>query len=172
MSARRLTSSRFLVWPLVWLLACLLSGCGADKAELAGLKTQLAALEQTQQQMLERLQLLEQVPELSFVISRQDITIEEQMFQPLLKCSGRLLAMGDEVPQTFYVDMLLQVEVPAEEFSAVIRQVFPVFDGKSQIELVQPLPVHGLKENDLKITLRPMNWYGSNRIEPSQVTYR
>ena len=154
------------------LLTLVLAGCGADAGEVAELKTRLIQQEQAQLQLEQRLHALEQVPELSFVISRQDVTIEEQMFQPLLRSSARLLAMGEEVPQTFYVDMLLQVEVPSEDFSAINRQVFPVFDGKSQIELMQPLPIHGLSEKDIKITLRPMNWYGSNRIEPEKVTYR
>ena len=154
------------------LLTLLLAGCGAGAEDVAELQAKLIQQGQVQQQLEQRLQALEQVPELSFVISRQDVTIEEQMFQPLLRSSARLLAMGDAVPQTFYVDMLLQVEVPSENFSAVNRQVFPVFDGKSQIELMQPLPIHGLSEKDLKITLRPMNWYGSNRIEPEKVTYR
>ena len=154
------------------LVSLVLVGCGADPADVAELKTRLIEQQQVQQSLEQRLQVLEQIPELDFVISRQDVTIEEQMFQPLLRSSARLLAMGDDVPQTFYVDMLLQVDVPSEDFSAVNRQVFPVFDGKSQIELMQPLPIHGLSEKDIKITLRPMNWYGSNRIEPEKVTYR
>ena len=154
------------------LVVLVLAGCGADPADVAELKARLIEQQQVQLSLEQRLHALEQVPDLDFVISRQDISIEEQMFQPLLRSSARLLAMGDDVPQTFYVDMLLQVDVPSEDFSAVNRQVFPVFDGKSQIELMQPLPIHGLSEKDIKITLRPMNWYGSNRIEPEKVTYR
>ncbi len=154
-----------------WILALLLTGCGAD-SEVATLQSQLVNQRQVQQSLEERLQALEQVPELGFIISRHDLTIDEQMFQPLLKSTASLHATGDDVPHTFYVDMLLQVEVPAEDFSAVSRQVFPVFEGKSQIELMQPLPVHGLTERDIKVTLRPMNWYGSNRIDPERVSYR
>ena len=159
-------------WGAGWLLALTLAGCGAGSAEVAELKARLESQQQEQLRLEQRLQALEQIPELRFAISRHEITIENQTFQPLLHSSARLLAMGDNVPETFYVDMLLQVEVPAENFSAVNRQVFPVFGGKSQIELMQPLPVHGLTEQDLKITLRPMNWYGSNRIEPDRVSYR
>lgn len=151
------------------LLALILAGCGGDKlAQLdARLETQgeeLAALES-------RLETLEHVPQLSFVLSDYQLDIEEQMFQPQLKSRARLRAVGDTIPHTFYVDMMLRVEVPAEEFIAVNRQVFPVFDGKSQIELMQALPVHGLGKKDVKVTLRPMNWYGSHRIPEERVSY-
>jgi len=156
-----------------WLLALLLAGCGGDSSpRLDALTQQMAQQQQVQEALEARLQSMEQVPQLEFVISRHKLTIEEQMFQPLLKSSAQLQAKGDDVPYTFYVDMLLQVEVPEEDFVAMSRQVFPVFEGKSQIELMQPLPVHGLQKKDIKITLRPMNWYGSQRIEPARVTYR
>lgn len=151
-----------------WLLAITMSvtGCGGEgSARLDELSEQLAVQQQ-------RLQALEQVPKLEFVISRQTLTLEEQMFQPRLKSTAQLEARGENVPYTFYVDMLLKVEVPGEKFVAMNRQVFPVFEGKSQIELMQPLPVHGLKAEDIIVTLRPMNWYGSQRIEPERVIYQ
>lgn len=154
----------------VALLGLVLAGCGAERLEeVSGAVEQqrlvVAALEA-------RLQALESVPELSFILSEYHVQLEEQMFQPLLKSSARLQATGDSVPHTFYVDMLLQVEVPSEGFVAVNRQVFPVFEGKSRVELTQVLPIHGLGKEDIKVTLRPMNWYGSQRIPEARVTYQ
>lgn len=154
-------------------LALLLAGCGGDR--LDQVESRITTLEQQQLALAAldaRLQALETVPKLQFDIADYQLNLEEQMFQPILKTSARLMASGDTVPHTFYVDMLLQVEVPSEGFVSMNRQVFPVFEGKSRIELMQPLPVHGLSMDQIKVTLRPMNWYGSHRIAEDKVTYR
>lgn len=152
------------------LTTLLLVGCGNNQQPQV--ESALVELAERQNTLEQRMLALEEVPRLSFVISNQDIRIDEQMFQPQLTSRAHLRVLGDTVPHTFYVDMMLQLEVPGEDFVFVNRQVFPVFEGQAKIELVQPLPAHGLEKSDIVVTMRPMNWYGSHRIADDQLSYR
>ncbi|MAR89661.1 MAG: hypothetical protein SV765_02245 [Pseudomonadota bacterium] len=151
-------------------LALTLLGCG-DNAT-APLQAQISRLEQQQQAQAQRLQALERVPQLAFRLTENQLTVEERMLRPVLTSRARLQAEGRQLPHTFYVDMLLQVEVPGEQFIATSRQIFPVFEGQSAIEMMQPLPVHGLTPDQIKVVMQPMNWYGSHRITEDQVSYQ
>lgn len=152
----------------------LLAGCGGGETQRldAALQQQQRAHLALIEALTARLDAIEAQPELHFVISEFDMAIEEKMFQPMLKASALLTAQAEDIPDTFYVDVLLQIDVNSEQFQSVTRQVFPVIEGRSKIELRNRLPVHGLNQDQINVTLRPMNWYGSQKISSQQITFQ
>lgn len=120
----------------------------------------------------QRLSLLENTPQYSFVISDVKNHINEQMFQPLLTTTALLQIKGEGAPASLYVDMVMHVRSEKDNIDITVRQIYPVVDGKSPLEMHQPLPVHGLKLENLNITLKPMNWYQGEAISTDQIEYR
>lgn len=136
-------------------------GCSDD----AQVQTSLAQLEA-------RVQALETRPQLDFVLTDFQTSINEKMFAPLLHASATLQAEGERMPQTFYVDVMMRVKVPHLQHDAVERQIFPVVNGQALLRMHQSLPQHGLKPEQVEVTLRPMTWYRSQVISDDMISYQ
>lgn len=156
----------------VALLLCaqlVLSACSNEQAESLQ-ATQLALGEQLLQ-MEERLQVLETRPQLDFTLTETQTSISEKMFAPLVLASARISAQGERMPPTFYVDVMLKVKVPHIQYEAVERQIFPVVEGQGRLQMQQRLPQHGLKPDQIEVTLRPMTWYRGQTISDDRISY-
>ncbi len=159
-----------------WIGGCLLviAACGDEQHN--ALQNSFDDLKQSQTEQLaqldKRLQALEQNDELEFVIYSLNHSINDQLFQPLLTSQARLRIEGDQVPETLYLDVALEVKSEKDNISLAARQVFPVVNGRSKLEFRQPLPAHGLKVENLEITLKPLNWYQGEVIAEKQIQYQ
>lgn len=155
---------------MVVCLAMLLPACQGGKvdaiqASQAELSEQVALIDA-------RLQTLEKRPRLDFTLIDTHTAINEKMFEPQLESSAQLSVKGDNVPPTFYVDVMLKVEVPDIQYVGVERQIFPVVDGKGKLQMLQRLPQHGLKPEQIQVTLKPMTWYRGQIISDDMVRYQ
>ena len=139
---------------------------------------QVGELQQTQIQQQKaladietRLQALERKPKLTFTLKNKRVAINEKMFTPLLTADTDLIVKGDNMPPNFYVDVMLKVDVPGIPYQAVQRQIFPVVNGRSHLQMQQTLPQHDLKRGEIKVTLQPMTWYRGQIINEDMVRY-
>lgn len=152
------------------MLVTLLSACKDNRVDT------ILATQAQQQSVVEameaRLQALEKRPRLDFTLINTETSINEKMFTPMVEASARLSVKGDNMPPTFYVDVMLKVEVPDIEYESIERQIFPVVDGKSKLLMQQNLPQHGLKPDQIHVTLKPMTWYRGQIINDDMVNYR
>ena len=155
-------------------LSLFLSACKDDRVEgiIATQADQQKTLEAFTAQMDSRLQALEKRPRLDFTLLNVKTTINEKMFSPMVESSAHLSVSGDNMPPTFYVDVMLKVEIPDIQYESVERQIFPVVEGKSKVEMQQSLPQHGLKPEQIHVTLKPMTWYRGQIINDDMVNYR
>ena len=158
--------------------ARLMSGCalavslGALPGCRVGLDDLQPSLQATLQQMEARIGALESAPQLGFAVHDTHISIEEKTFTPLLIARASLDVQGDPLPPAFYVDVLLTVRIDGVEYEAAERQIFPVINGKCQLEMQHSLPQHGLKNEEVQVSLRPMTWYSGQAISDTMVIYQ
>lgn len=155
---------------LMFVALVLLSACQNDKVD--SIEASQAALGEQVARMEARLLALEIRPRLDFTLTETQTSINEKMFSPLLVASSQLNVDGDRMPPTFYVDVMLKVEVPHIQYEAVERQIFPVVDGKGRLQMQQRLPQHGLKPEQIQVTLKPMTWYRGQIIDDDMVNYQ
>ena len=151
-------------------LAVVLTACQGGTVE--SIQATQAELSEQVALMDARLQALETRPRLDFTLSENHTDINEKMFDPLVVASAELSVKGDSMPPTFYVDVMLKVEVPELKYEAIERQIFPVMDGKGKLQMQQRLPQHGLKPEQIQVTLKPMTWYRGQVISDEMVTYQ
>lgn len=151
------------------ILALASSGCKDDRVD--SILTQQSEQQQRLAQMETRLQALERRPRLDFKLTQNQFTINEKMFTPVLVASSLLRVKGDNMPPTFYVDVMLKIEVPHLQYESIDRQIFPVVEGKSKLQMQQKLPQHGLKPEQIHVTLKPMTWYRGQIISDDMVNY-
>ena len=153
----------------VVVLAFASTGCKDDRVD------SILTLQSEHQQQLEqiegRLQALERRPRLDFKLTQNQFSINEKMFTPVLVASSQLRVKGDNMPPTFYVDVMLKIEIPHLEYESIDRQIFPVVEGKSRLQMQQKLPQHGLKPEQIHVTLKPMTWYRGQIINDDMVNY-
>ncbi len=154
--------------------AMLVSGCRDDRFDkvIADQTQQQAIVSDQLSQLESRLLSLEKRPRLDFTLINLETSINEKMFTPLVEAGARLSVKGDNMPPTFYVDVMLKVEVPDIKYESIERQIFPVVDGKGKLLMQQNLPQHGLKPEQVQVTLKPMTWYRGQIINDDMVNYR
>lgn len=155
---------------LMFVALVMLSACRNDKVD--SIEASQAALGEHVSRMEARLQALEVRPRLDFTLTDTQTTINEKMFSPQLVATSQLNVVGDRMPPTFYVDVMLKVAVPHIQYEAVERQIFPVVDGKGRLQMQQRLPQHGLKPEQIQVTLKPMTWYRGQIISDDMVNYQ
>lgn len=150
--------------------AALLTACRSDALD----QVQVRQDEQQQQigHLEARLQMLETRPQLTFTLTENEIRIREKMLDPVVVASAQLAVSGDKMPSSFYVDVMLKVAVPTLQYEAVERQIFPVLEGRSALQMRQRLPQHGLKPEQVNVTLKPMAWYRGQAIDDERVVYQ
>lgn len=153
----------------VFLISALL-GCHGEDIER--LSESIQALNEENASLTARVSTLEKEPELHFVLSPLVIEVDEKMFRPRLRVQTTLSIDGDTIPEAMYVDVRLLVKVDKEMFESSTRQIFPVYQGKSTIDIQLPLPVHGLTLQDIDVNLNPMNWYAGQKIPPEKIIIR
>ncbi len=154
------------------ILCLLLVGCNSDN--IREMERTLELMQTQHEQELEalhrRLDALAQEPKLSFELSEHDFRVEEQMFRPFVAASVVMDVKGEHVPKMMYVDVMLRVNVPEEQFQGVARQLFPVLDGHANIEFQHPLPIHGLRPQQVDVNMVPVSWYRSMPIYETSIS--
>lgn len=151
------------------MLALASAGCKDDRVD--SILAQQSEQQQRFEQIEGRLQALERRPRLDFKLAENQFSINEKMFTPVLVASSQLQVSGDNMPPTFYVDVMLKIEIPHLEYESIDRQIFPVVEGKSRLQMQQKLPQHGLKPEQIHVTLKPMTWYRGQIISDDMVNY-
>ena len=155
----------------LWLIAvCVVSiaACGDDhlQDEVHALR---AELDDTRQ-VVQRLQAQHQVPEYRFILFNVSDQIQEKTFQPILISRAELNVEGGETaPAPLYLDVELKVELPENGPVLTSRQIFYVNEGQTKVHMEHILPEHGLKLEELSVSLTPLNWYRGERISTDQV---
>lgn len=155
----------------LWVTACGSSELEALRLEVTSLQQQQQAYQGELVALSVQLGKLVVEPQLDFSLSLFETTVSERAFQPVLLTSTQLQVKGDGMPVMFYVDVLMEVEIQEENFHSTVRQVFPVFNGQSHIELQHVLPVHGLNPDQVRVALTPVNWYQGQRIPETAIRY-
>ena len=157
------------------LVACRDSETESLQTEFQEELSLLKQLQQSQQESLDAMSVqldnLSKPLQLDFQLSKITTSFNERAFQPMMTASSQLLVTGQSIPDMFYVDVLLEVAIHRENFQSRMRQVFPVSKGQSRIELQQPLPVHGLSLDQVKVSLTPVNWYLGQAIPSAAIHY-
>lgn len=156
---------------MVLCLMTMMSACD-DGAQINELKQQQQQFQTHLEQLTQRIGRLDGNRAVQFRMDGLTVQLTEQMFQPVVVASATLHAEGERLPDTLYVDVMLLVEVEQEKHQGISRQVYPLSREGSLISLRQPLPAHGLKPEQVKVSLRPMNWYTAQVIEPQQISYQ
>lgn len=151
------------------MLALVSAGCKDDRIDR--ILVQQSEQQQRFEQIEERLQALERRPRLDFKLTENQFSINEKMFTPVLVASSQLQVSGDNIPPTFYVDVMLKIEIPHLGYESIDRQIFPVVEGRSRLQMQQKLPQHGLKPEQMRVTLKPMTWYRGQIISDDMVNY-
>ena len=145
-----------------------LTACGDDHLhnEIQALRIEL---DETRQ-VVQRLQAQHQVPEYRFILFNVSDQIQEKTFQPILISRAELNVEGGETaPAPLYLDVELKVELPENGPVLTSRQIFYVNEGQTKVHMEHILPEHGLKLEELSVSLTPLNWYRGERISTDQV---
>ncbi|RLP52552.1 MAG: hypothetical protein D6160_20440 [Ketobacter sp.] len=159
---------------LVMLFTVVAVGCGQSDVDILASKVeqQKRTIQADISALQHRVDVLDGHQGMRFVVTDFQVAIEDQMFQPVLSASANINVQGLQLPETLYVDVMLQVEVEKENFKSTARQIYPVTRAGADVVMRQALPAHGLTREQIKITLQPVNWYAGQLIADTQVEYQ